>query len=226
VQENGKAISVGSFQTERNYDKLFVNGEAFSGSNGPAGKIPTTGVPITWTSDYSVTSAGWKICLPATQTEAPTTTTTTTAAPTMPPAWNVTKGACAVDGNCVTSPNFPSNYSVNQGCSISVQENGKAISVGSFQTERNYDKLFVNGEAFSGSNGPAGKVPTTGLPITWTSDHSVPSAGWKICLEGGVGGGSQTSPTGVGVPVPPGPLGPPGPSGQPGPPGPPLPKDA
>jgi len=113
-------------------------------------------------------------------------------------AWSVTEGACAVDGNCVTSPNFPSPYADNQGCSISVQANGQAISVEDFQTEGNYDILFVNGEAFSGSNGPAGKYPSTGVPITWTSDYSVTSAGWKICLEGGggsSGGGSTMPPT-------------------------------
>jgi len=86
-------IQVVSFETEAKYDKLTVNGQAYSGNKGPV-DIVASGT-ITWTADYSVNKFGWKICpwatpappAPPPNTEAPTElpTDAPTAAPTLTP---------------------------------------------------------------------------------------------------------------------------------------------
>ncbi|CAE7639871.1 Ctrb1 [Symbiodinium sp. CCMP2456] len=58
---NTKAIMVAQFSTEARYDFLEVNGLAFSGQIGPENVVPS-GV-IKWDADYSITDAGWRLCL-------------------------------------------------------------------------------------------------------------------------------------------------------------------
>merc|ERR1719414_112792 len=53
-------IKVNAFETESSYDILTVEGTRYSGSSGPRDGS-YTGV-ITWSSDYSVTKSGWKLC--------------------------------------------------------------------------------------------------------------------------------------------------------------------
>jgi len=53
-------ISVEAFNTERNYDWLTMGGSSYSGTSGPSSGS-YTGV-ISWSSDYSVTNSGWKLC--------------------------------------------------------------------------------------------------------------------------------------------------------------------
>jgi len=89
----------------------------------------------------------------------------------------ITSGPCKASGDCVMSPNYPGLYSDRQDCSFTMSK--RAISVEKFNTEKNWDKLYVNGVAYSGSNGPESVVPTR--TITWNSDGSVVRPGWKIC---------------------------------------------
>jgi len=60
---NTMAIEVSAFQTEENFDHVSVDGNWFSGGEdqGPDGVVPTS--MITWSSDYTVTAGGWKLCL-------------------------------------------------------------------------------------------------------------------------------------------------------------------
>merc|ERR1719499_1036936 len=54
------SISVEAFNTERSYDWLTMGGSRYSGTSGPSSGS-YTGV-ISWSSDYSVTKSGWKLC--------------------------------------------------------------------------------------------------------------------------------------------------------------------
>jgi len=54
------ALTVDAFSTESGYDFLTVAGVRYSGSSGPASGS-YSGV-ISWSSDYSVTNSGWKLC--------------------------------------------------------------------------------------------------------------------------------------------------------------------
>jgi hypothetical protein len=87
-------------------------------------------------------------------------------------------GGCSVDSatQCVRSPNYPSNYGVFEHCTFTTDF---AIKATSFDTERNYDKLYVNGVRYDGTSGPSDVTPTT--IITWTTDRSVTRAGWELC---------------------------------------------
>merc|ERR1719323_1530483 len=60
INANNVAFTVDAFDTESRYDFLTVGGVPYSGSSGPAsGSYPGD---ITWSSDYSVTRSGWKLC--------------------------------------------------------------------------------------------------------------------------------------------------------------------
>jgi len=119
---------------------------------------------------------------PGGDNEPRTTTTRATVAP--PPGgatWTVESGPCAQEGRCISSPNFPNSYGNGEICRISVPSGMGPISIETFDTERGYDMLRVNGEAYHGSRSPEGVTPTT--DITWSSDQSVTRSGWKICAE-------------------------------------------
>jgi len=60
IQAQDVAISVDAFSTESRYDFLTMGGTAYSGTSGPpSGTYSGT---ISWSSDYSVTNSGWKLC--------------------------------------------------------------------------------------------------------------------------------------------------------------------
>merc|ERR1719413_39335 len=53
-------VTVEAFSTESRYDFLTMGGQQYSGSSGPANGVYSG--TITWSSDYSVTQSGWKLC--------------------------------------------------------------------------------------------------------------------------------------------------------------------
>jgi len=60
IDANNVAFTVEAFSTESRYDYLTVGGVGYSGTTGPAsGAYSGT---ISWSSDYSVTNTGWKLC--------------------------------------------------------------------------------------------------------------------------------------------------------------------
>lgn len=85
-------------------------------------------------------------------------------------------GPCSVDGNCVQSPNYPDPYGHFQHCTISPPGPINAVD---FETETGHDFLIVGSTQYHGTNGPMGI--TAAGDITWTSDGSVASKGWKLC---------------------------------------------
>ena len=103
--------------------------------------------------------------------------------PPAPPLPLTVQGPCVMDDQgCVTSPNFPSNYASNGQCTIG--PNFGEIAVVEFNTEQGWDKLFVDGTAYmgnyNGNSGPLHGAEAVG-DITWNSDGSVETKGWKIC---------------------------------------------
>jgi len=94
--------------------------------------------------------------------------------------WMVEGTGCATDGaNCLVSRDLPDNYGNNEQCSALPCALGN-ITASYFHTERDYDKLYVNGETYHGLSGACGVAPSSLL--TWTSDGSLGKSGWKICL--------------------------------------------
>jgi len=176
VPQGMGVIEAVQFKTERNYDKLIINGEEYHGSedNKPPPTLATG--EIIWVSDYWRTEKGWKLCP---QTPAPTPVPTPAPAPT----WRVVRGACRLDyySGCVSSPRFPSNYMSSDKCIIRVDSSGGLIQAVEFETERNYDRLNINGVNYHGSANykPRPTVPTG--DIYWSTDRSVVRKGWKLC---------------------------------------------
>jgi len=107
----------------------------------------------------------------------PTPTPQPTPAP--PPFPGVISGSgCEMNGNCIQSLNYPSNYGNNQQCSIELS-GAIPVSVIAFDTETSYDILSVGGSPYSGTSGPSnGAYSGT---ITWSSDSSITRSGWKLC---------------------------------------------
>lgn len=60
IQAQAVPISVVAFSTESRYDFLTMGGVGYSGSSGPPSGTYTG--TISWSSDYSVTNSGWKLC--------------------------------------------------------------------------------------------------------------------------------------------------------------------
>ena len=83
---------------------------------------------------------------------------------------------------CITNDNYPQAYDNQEFCEISVQQPLLgSVSAVSFDTEGGWDFLTINGDGYSGANGPQGVTPTT--TITWSSDYMVTKSGWKLCPD-------------------------------------------
>ena len=96
----------------------------------------------------------------------------------------VTSGLCTVasDATCFRSPNYPSNYDINQQCIITVAAHEEVtLSVTAFTTELGYDYLTVNGFRYSDTSGPEGVQVAAGSTIDFSSDFSVIRSGFEIC---------------------------------------------
>ena len=90
-------------------------------------------------------------------------------APTLSTAYFSVVGPCAIDGACVRSPNYPSNYGSSQSCTIMPTSLavGQLLSATAFNTESGYDTLIVNGVTYSGTTGPSDVL--LGSAFTWSS---------------------------------------------------------
>ena len=105
--------------------------------------------------------------------------------PAAPPSVSST-GPCKAYGNCACSSNYDASctspsgtYNNNEECTVTFPPSSLLTS-SAFSTESRYDKVTVNGVPYSGSTGPNGVVASS---MTWSSDHSVVSPGWKICAN-------------------------------------------
>jgi len=97
--------------------------------------------------------------------------------------FTVSSGQCPLtnDGQCVSSPNYPSNYADNEQCTITPPPETPLRMV-EFHTEGGFDWLTINGQRYSGRRRTA--PPTTFTltqDITWTSDWCCIRKGWKMC---------------------------------------------
>merc|ERR1740121_3146143 len=114
--------------------------------------------------------------------------------PAPPPgSWTVSGTGCTQVGNCVQSNNHPGSYGNSESCSVQIYGD-VALTVEAFSTEYGYDILSLGGAQYSGSSGP-GSGSFSG-EISWASDGSVVSSGWKLCR------GSSPGPVPTPAPAP------------------------
>ena len=98
-------------------------------------------------------------------------------------AWAV-EGSCAAEGACVSSPGFPATYLNGDSCTISLLQRPSVVKILAFSTESRYDVLVIEGHRYSGSGeGLIGGALPVWSNISWTSDDSVGSTGWQLCVE-------------------------------------------
>mmetsp|Transcript_110935 Transcript_110935/g.214839 ORF Transcript_110935/g.214839 Transcript_110935/m.214839 type:complete len:495 (-) Transcript_110935:281-1765(-) len=99
----------------------------------------------------------------------------------MATAWSVDSGYCvSFPDGCVASSNYPDYYLDSDSCIMSGSV-GCAMRIVDFATESGYDRLVVNGNVYSGTEGPEGVIPDH--KFTWHTDFSDTSKGWKICPD-------------------------------------------
>lgn len=110
----------------------------------------------------------------------------TPAPPTPAPGtWELEGSGCVMDGNCIHSLNYPSNYGNQEACSVKLW-GSIPLAFESFATEAKFDNFQVGGASYSGELQP----PFAGLNgehtgrLTWASDYSVTNTGWKFCRTG------------------------------------------
>ena len=101
-----------------------------------------------------------------------------TASPTC--AFSTVSGQCTVECDCISSPNYPGDYSAIYHCVICVEQ-GTALRMLELLTEQDHDLLWVNGQSYSYTEGPDG-VEDEGH-IEWTSDTQGTEKGWSICTD-------------------------------------------
>lgn len=92
-----------------------------------------------------------------------------------------TTGTCSASGDCVSSPNYPSEYGNGESCTITPQMSG-VLSVTSFSTEASFDHLTIDGSEYDGTTGPDGVSVSPSTSMSWTSDGSNTDTGWQLCL--------------------------------------------
>ena len=177
------ALEVISFAVEDYFDHMTISGTQYTGTNGPAGVVPTT--TIEWSSDDYTGSAdaGWKLCVSGGGAVA--------ASPSPPSGsgaaaaaygFTVESGPCTVTagGDCVRSDNYPGAYATSKSCVIAPTQDLRLSST-AFATEKNYDMLTIGGETFTGTLGPTFLSVTANQKLEWVSDSSVTDTGCALC---------------------------------------------
>jgi len=183
----------------------------YDSGNAPAQGIRIRrGAVVTWTSDYSVSYAGFKICATGEGTtigNVPTESTMSTSSAlstkpprsTRPPRMTTTGGTTStgdyweiIDGGiychivnsnrCVSDGE--GNYAHSESCTFKALRPFLLTTL-LYQVERGHDYLTVDGVKYDSGNAPAQGIRIRrGAVVTWTSDYSVSYAGFKICATG------------------------------------------
>ena len=117
----------------------------------------------------------------ASPTSAPTWPNTSTPPPTQLGQKFSVNGPCVLDGlMCVASPGYPSPYSHNELCTITVVDAGY-VNATEFHTEKTWDTLTLAGNTWSGAVFPPTTQVSIDEQITWESDYSDSQQGWRLC---------------------------------------------
>merc|ERR1719331_1592540 len=192
------------YQVERGHDYLTVDGVKYDSGKAPAqGLRVRVDAVVTWTSDYSVSYAGFKICANGVGTSigpVPTESTMSTSAAlstksTRSPAkptttsdgfWQIIDGGmyCQIIASTQCVSDGEGNYAHRASCTLKTLR-PLLLTTLLYQVERGHDYLTVDGVKYNSGKAPAQglRVPR-GAVVTWTSDYSVSYAGFKICANG------------------------------------------
>merc|ERR1712224_641182 len=110
-----------------------------------------------------------------------------TPAPTHPPSYvgnffAMSGDSCDVQGDCVSSGNYPSNHTNDEHCRITMLKDALVTPGAEFNLEIGYDHLTIEDEDIVTSDMIPG-VLYEGQTFTWASDYSVTNPGWQLCFS-------------------------------------------
>ena len=93
-------------------------------------------------------------------------------------------GDCQIDGNCVSSMNWPAAHGNFESCSIYMLEDVSVSIDDNFGIEDilETDTLLIKGESITSTD----MVPdflSAGELISWTTDIDTTSIGWQLCFS-------------------------------------------
>jgi len=104
------------------------------------------------------------------------------ACPEQPSSYFTMTGDCDVQGDCVSSGNYPDLHDDHEDCTVTMLKDAGVTAGATFELERCCDNLMINGVDVETS----GAVPAflgKGSTFTWTSDFSVTRPGWQLCFS-------------------------------------------
>eukprot|EP00041_Stephanoeca_diplocostata_P023714 m.588291 g.588291 ORF g.588291 m.588291 type:complete len:657 (-) comp22363_c0_seq4:672-2642(-) len=204
-------ISATSFATEECCDYVTVNGREYSGSVGPMNVDLAQGANILWSSDVSITEAGWTICATSTAPCCAGTTcsdnnvcATTDFTSTEEPTYTCgASGSSCADSLPASDELWLKSATVADGCEdvmlvadescvevlASTRPAGCTLTaqVSMYITADVFnvfdaDATFaVNGEDYSGTSGPHHVLMVPGDEIRWFATDVTGSQSWTIC---------------------------------------------
>merc|ERR1711971_1256833 len=193
----------GTFNLETCCDNLVIGGVDVE----PANAVPASlsaGDTFTWNSDGSVTREGWQLCFsnpigssasPTTlsPTHTPTQTETTQPETTGTAGFFTMTGDCDIQGDCVSSSNYPGRHGNRESCSVTMNGDANVTPGGTFNLETCCDNLVIGGVDVESANAVPASL-SAGDTFTWNSDGSVTREGWQLCFSNPIGC-STLSPT-------------------------------
>ena len=90
-------------------------------------------------------------------------------------------GDCDVDGDCVSSRNYPGVHGDSESCSVTILEDVSVTTSATFDLETCCDHLMIQGNDVESIDAVPSSLPA-GEVFSWTTDGSVTSSGWQLCF--------------------------------------------
>ena len=91
-------------------------------------------------------------------------------------------GDCDVQGDCVSSSNYPNVHGNSESCSVTMLQDAAIVVGSTFNLETCCDDLVIGGvDVESSASAPA--TLNQGETFSWSSDGSVTREGWQLCFE-------------------------------------------
>ena len=91
-------------------------------------------------------------------------------------------GDCDVQGDCVSSSNYPNQHGNSEACSVTMLQDVVVVVGSTFNLETCCDNLIIGGVDVESSESVPGSL-NEGEIFSWSSDGSVTREGWQLCFE-------------------------------------------
>ena len=90
-------------------------------------------------------------------------------------------GDCDVQGDCVSSANYPSVHGNLESCSVTMLQDASLVVSSTFDLETCCDHLIIRGVDIEARNDFPSSL-FSGETFTWNSDFVTATNGWQICF--------------------------------------------